>query len=95
MTTTNKDTGGPAFPTTRTVRSKGMDRGGYPTAVVSLEDAGGMTLRDYFAGQALAAIVRDRDALRSLNGEPDYPLESNLSFTCYKIADAMLEARKQ
>lgn len=43
----------------------------------------GMTLRDYFAGQALAAC----DAEEWIN------LDS-LSERCYKIADAMLEARK-
>jgi hypothetical protein len=82
MTTEHKDDGGPAFP--HTVQMEGFDR-----VWVS-----GMSLRDWFAGQALAAIVRDRDALHALNGEPDFPLQQNVTVAAYQIADAMLRARK-
>lgn len=44
----------------------------------------GMTLRDYFAGEALAKTVRD---------EGLYTPEQ-LARHCYAIADAMIDARK-
>ncbi len=55
--------------------------------------APGMSLRDYFAGQALAAIVRDRDALRALSGEPEWPLQANIAEAAYRIADSMIATR--
>jgi hypothetical protein len=42
----------------------------------------GMTLRDYFAGQALAQVKNT-----------DSPQE--LAFWCYEVADAMLTARQE
>ena len=53
----------------------------------------GMSLRDYFAGQALTGLIRTKDGLRALNGDAEYPLEKNLAFACYGIADAMLSER--
>ena len=49
---------------------------------------GGMTLRDYFAGQALAGVLAD-GALQVR--EADCPA---IAATCYDIADALLAARK-
>lgn len=47
---------------------------------------GGMTLRDYFAGQAIiATIALDKDHEQSPEG---------LAFDAYEIADAMMEQRK-
>jgi hypothetical protein len=56
-----------------------------PAGCEGYED--GMTLRDYFAGQALPALIADA-----------YSPESYLDFDnvfrhAYKFADAMLEAR--
>lgn len=70
-----KNTGGPAFPRpisqqNTTIQSKPIDA----------QD--GMTLRDYFAGQAMQTY---RDAM-PLNEIADYS---------YGIADAMLEAREK
>ena len=42
----------------------------------------GMTLRDYFAGQAIAA-----------KGAGDYFSNADLASDCYKLADAMIAAR--
>lgn len=49
----------------------------------------GMTLRDWFAGQALAGWVSDPGV-----GAADAAQRQNLAEICYAIADAMLEARK-
>lgn len=51
-----------------------------------LED--GMTLRDYFAGQALAGYV-------TLANQPHCPTDELLAKYCYAAADAMLKARKE
>ncbi len=59
--------GGPAFPVPRT--HGGTDKG--------------MTLRDYFAGQALAG----RNVQRA------YKTWEDMAADCYEIADAMLAAR--
>ena len=72
MKTTNH--GGPAFP----VESPRFDGEGHQS---------GMTLRDWFAGQALAGIVQG--LMKGIRFE-DIP---KLATDCYGIADAMLAAR--
>lgn len=69
VTASRTDQGGPAFPTDIY----------YNEQVVHQQ--WGMTLRDYFAGQALGFFNIDAEA-------PD-----RLAFYCYQIADAMLKAR--
>ena len=64
------DTSGPAFPC-------------HPGVENSLYD--GMTLRDYFAGEALIT--------RGFNVRP-YDNTDEVAKDCYKMADAMLKARK-
>ena len=73
MTRKTKQDGGQAFPRAGAQTNAGWSR---PTD--------GMTLRDWFAGQALTAVtmkceIRPKDLAR----------------ISYEIADAMLEARKQ
>lgn len=73
------DKGGPAFPTT-----KPLDYWGDPN--------GGMTLRDYFAGQALPAVIA---AYVQGNGScigTDHILR-NATGIALKFADAMLQER--
>ena len=71
----SKDNGGPAFP-----RKLEQCTFGY-------ELTGGMTLRDYFAGEALQGLVAS-----CTNGQE---LTPGLGAKwCYEMADAMLEARK-
>jgi hypothetical protein len=65
-----KDDGGPAFPL--------PSEPGFPAEL-------GMTLRDYFAGQALVAIAA------KLNGKL-YP--SGAARIAYDMADAMLKKRE-
>jgi hypothetical protein len=66
----NTDTGGPAFPC--------------PT--ISIGQHQGMTLRDYFAGQALASV--------NLGIGVTYDFYSRTAKHCYALADAMLKARE-
>jgi hypothetical protein len=87
---THKDNGGPAFPGETVVRT-----GVHGTKRVNNS---GMSLRDYFAGQALGALIRkapffDRD------GEFGKPIDmlqfkADMSASAYAYADAMLSARE-
>ena len=74
----SKNDGGPAYPV-----SFGPD--GTPGY------ADGMSLRDYFAGQALAGMVSNLDGPR-VKRDPEGLLRS-LPPTCYALADAMLAER--
>jgi hypothetical protein len=80
MSTPTND-GGPAFP----CESYGH-RNGKETTV----PAQGMTLRDYFAGQALAGAVgfSPSDPFRR------YHQPEDVAAACYRFADAMLAARE-
>ena len=74
----NTNTGGPAFPS--------------PTD--EMLDNEGMTLRDYFAAQALTG-AQIWDAV--LNGKESTQFAgnvNNLAEVAYAVADAMLKARK-
>ena len=73
-----KDNGGPAFP-----RPLSM---AHEDAVYHAQN--GMTLRDWFAGQALAG------EMATWTESDVSPYANSVAKRCYKIADAMLEARK-
>ena len=75
--TDKKDNGGPAFPQ--------MD----PNSLHF--NATGMTLRDYFAGQALAVIIKVCAQDKRKYGET---IEEMFVRKAYSIADIMLEVRK-
>jgi len=75
-------TGGSAFPVCE-VKNRNEETILYPES--------GMTLRDYFAAQAMQAMISTAGA-PCLNGLDDYePITAKAS---YKIADAMLKARE-
>lgn len=77
--------GGPAFP-----------RPGY--GGVSGTEQGGMSLRDWFAGQAMAAIISKLELGREFVGDPESEAWRKLTQDCvangaYLYADAMLAQR--
>jgi hypothetical protein len=75
---TNAKTGGPAFPTPSGWNHEGK-------WVQDSCDFNGITIRDYFAAKAMSywlCIPMDKDNLNKVAVES------------YKVADAMLEARK-
>lgn len=83
----NKETGGPAFPS-----KKRVYRDGYPTN--EFEPVGGMTLRDYFAAHANTDdIAAQLNILRSKSDLGILP-DNYVSVARYMHADAMLGARK-
>jgi hypothetical protein len=70
------DNGGPAFPVADTVYPSGQVQHGF----------NGMSLRDWFAGQALAGMLADQ----MREGHPkDYAKNA------YRFADAVLAARTE
>ena len=82
--------GGPAFPLTESRNSGGTCYVGDSCA--RIEARGGMALRDWFAGQALAgALASPCDS----GGDTYAEKRSNIVRVCYEYADAMLCARKE
>lgn len=75
----SKDVWGPAFPIDAT---ESADRCIYT----------GMTLRDYFAAQALKSILY-ADRVSGIIGVNNY--EQNRANDAYQMADAMLKARQE
>ena len=75
MTNIAKDTSGPAFPCE-------YPEGNFFT---------GMSLRDWFAGQALCGELASQDGEREWTA-PYFP---DLAKTVYAMADAMLKRRQQ
>jgi hypothetical protein len=81
----NDKTGGPAFPMGNGAKKIGD--------VSSIEpDAPGMTLRDYFAGQALVPVVAAAD-LSSWPAASSDQAVAAIANVSYQIADAMLAER--
>jgi len=72
-------TGGPAFPSEQGECQDGTWNQTYDS---------GMSLRDYFAGQALAGICSDNEATDGMR-------PAALARWCWKIADEMLKAREE
>jgi len=58
---------------------------------------GGMTLRDWFAGQAIAAIITVTSAGQHHPGrsKPDASTLEGMALDAYELADAMLATRQQ
>jgi hypothetical protein len=73
------DDGGPAFP----VAESDKLYGSY-----------GMTLRDWFAGQALAGDI-SADDVGTVTGLRSKEYAAMIAARAYQMADAMLEARKE
>jgi hypothetical protein len=92
---TKIDDGGPAFP----IPIAGCNDGGvYNTLDQSGGKLGGMSLRDWFAGQALAGLSVnwiEQAAIRISRGDIDdtKPVDQ-LARWAYAAANAMLKARK-
>jgi hypothetical protein len=77
----NTNTGGPAFPLPSHTRKWDEAKNEY------VQDEG-MTLRDYFAAKAMQALII-ANGRAPQGGWPTYAEN-----TAYKVADAMLKARK-
>jgi hypothetical protein len=78
--------GGPAFPQIESRVERDYDNA--PSYAVPYS-YGGMTLRDYFAAEAMAGGIREFFAAGDAWDDYD-----DLASSCYLMADAMLKARK-
>ena len=74
-----KDTGGPAFPCHPGIENPIYD---------------GMFLRDYFAAKVIQGICANPDDIHVPEDETYDQYVDEISRSAYKIADAMLEARR-
>lgn len=77
----NTNTGGPAFPVSHDM-----------ALVAGLQNAYGMTLRDYFAAKALPVVITDWLNTGDIFQDPEIP--EVIARDCYIVADAMLKARQ-
>lgn len=74
--------GGPAFP---------LDE---RTALLTMEHATGMSLRDYFAAKALQGqMQREKDFGKTVREQGFAKYADHIAETSYQLADAMLAAR--
>ena len=106
----NEKDGGPAFPRptvgsdgagTVDFGAEGMSPAGRPlpwrgAGTVDF-GAEGMSLRDWYAGQALAAVIATTSAGQHRPGQgcaDASTIEEKMAFDAYRIADAMLRARE-
>ena len=61
------------------------------------EDGGvhrGMTLRDYFAGRAMQALIRFEDKALPYASRNTKDFDDRVSYQAYRYADAMMKARE-
>ena len=88
------DDGGAAFPQMRNTGLVTVSEKGHHVDKVC---DGGMTLRDWFAGQALAATITATSAGQhnALSGKPvGTSIYDAIAMDAYEHADAMIAARK-
>lgn len=85
------DDGGEIFPRERVVAFDVRGDGSAPR--VTTQTAPGMSLRDYFAAKAMAALLTS--GVAAPRYEPDDPEQAHsLAYLAYKVADAMLAQGK-
>jgi hypothetical protein len=85
-----KNTGGPAYPSETIKHYEYMTYDGYQDVAKPIHEMHpGMTLRDYFAGQALAGLMTSYATAQG-NAEQCIKAAAKISFL---VADAMLQER--
>jgi len=89
---TQPNDGGPAFPRPASeYEPNGMRTDGKIAAVPFT----GMTLRDYFAGQALMGGITTAKGLGQIDAKKRSEMLSEFSDLIFEIADAMIAARER
>lgn len=91
----SKNYGPPAFPSCLPVAGTVYNGTGNPfTHQVSPAVHSGMSMRDYFAGQAIGAIIRQcASDLQFTDGSET--LEQYFARKAYEVADAMMKEREK
>lgn len=85
----SKETGGPVYPCRIPTGELHANGDSAPT-----RQHYGMTLRDYFAANAMQAMMSDTTVLATMSSGPKGPSDE-LAESAYSMADAMLRARGQ
>ena len=67
----------------------------HPVIVGANRISSGMTLRDWFAGQALAGIMATDAIIGAMNQGESHLFDSYVAKACYQTADAMLQERSE
>lgn len=80
------NTGGPAFPFIQWRSPDGM---------IGTDLSAGMTLRDWFAGQALPQVMNSVSGLDMPTGTTSKMLSEVIAVQAYELADAMLAERSK
>lgn len=83
--------GGPAFPHSEFAIDVTMEDGRRAARVYS--PSAGMSLRDWFAGQALRQFLDERDYVNIWAHEKYESCRHEIAKAAYNIADAMIAAR--
>jgi hypothetical protein len=55
----------------------------------------GMTLRDYFAAQAMQGLIAHEERAKQLSGANLGDFDERVAFAAYRYADAMMERREK
>jgi hypothetical protein len=95
MTTNKINDGGPAFPfnvPSYSPQSTASYSASFPSVAYQLQP--GMSLRDWFAGQALMGLAASQNEGRTANILDGFIGGKLLSESAYMVADAMLKARE-
>jgi hypothetical protein len=86
--TTPKDNGGPAFPSEQMT---GYISDGFQSPQPVWKTVGGLTVRDWFAGQALQGVLMGGGRKRP----PSVSISEWASWEAFDIADAMMKERSK
>ena len=90
---TTKNDGGPAFGQVVELRCVRVDPFGSEEYEPEVMMHGGLTVRDYFAGKALASGEASNWRDNQFKPRDGFSVIQNTAFAAYEFADAMLAAR--
>ena len=67
----------------------------FPTGTGVTPYKSGMTLRDYFAAQAMQGLIAHEERAKQLSGANLGDFDERVAFAAYRYADAMMERREK
>lgn len=67
----------------------------FPIHIAGVDEYKGMSLRDWFAGQAMDVVITTYDIAGRIDGYNVNITFDNIAKDSYALADAMLKAREQ
>jgi hypothetical protein len=67
----------------------------YRNDIVGVKESSGMDLRDYFAGQAMQALIQFEEKALPYQSRNTKDFDDRVSYQAYRYADAMMKAREK